>query len=145
MAVEGLDKLRARFRAVPQAVRDAARKAMEKNAIEMVEMMRRLVPVESGALRDSIGWTWGKAPKGSMTIGKLAESATSEFAITIYAGTRDKSLGAMDAFYARFQEFGTRHMAANPFFWPSVRASKARGAARYNRAVKKAAEKAFNG
>jgi len=145
MAVEGLDKLRARFRAVPQAVRDAARKAMEKNAIEMVEMMQRLAPKKTGALRISIGWTWGKAPKGSMTIGKLAESANSEFAITIYAGTRDKSLGAMDAFYAAFQEFGTKHMAANPYFWPSVRANKERGRSRYNRAVKVAAEKAFNG
>lgn len=145
MTVEGLDKLRARFRALPKALQESARKTLEENAEEIVGMMRRLAPVESGALRNSINWTWGAAPAGSMTVGKVAESEDSEISITIYAGTRDKSLGESDAYYARFQEFGTRKMAANPFFFPSVRAHKARGRARLIRNAKKAAKDIFGG
>lgn len=145
MAVGGLSKLQQRFRAVPKAVRKAAEKALEKNATEIVAMMKRLVPVKSGALRDSIGWTWGDAPKGSMAIGTVSAEEGSDMRITIYAGTRDKRLGNKDAFYAVFQEFGTKKMAANPFFWPAIRANRQRARSRISREVRKAAREAFGG
>lgn len=145
MAVKGLARLQARFRQLPEAIRIEVRRTLEMNADDMVDAMKRLVPVESGALRDSIGWTWGKAPKGSIAVGKVAENESSDMAITIYAGTRDKSLGDRDAFYARFQEFGTRNMAANPFFWPSVRSNRTKARSRLSRNVRKAAMKAFGG
>jgi HK97 gp10 family phage protein len=63
-------------------------------------------------------------------------------AITIYAGTRDKSLGSADAFYARFQEFGTVKMTANPFFYPAWRANRKRVKGAITRAVKRAVRKA---
>ena len=145
MAVEGLSNLQRRFHALPAAVQKAVRETMERNADEIVDMMKRLAPVESGALRDSIGWTWGAAPKGSMSLGTVGASPASPIAITIYAGTRDKALGGRDAFYARFQEYGTKNMPANPFFWPSIRTNRTRGRSRLSRNARKAAEKAFNG
>lgn len=145
MAVEGLSKLQQRLRALPIQLRAAARAALEKNANEIVAMMKRLAPVESGALRDSIGWTWGRAPKGSMTVGTVADSEDADLRITVYAGTRDKSLGDRDAFYAFFQEFGTKQMPANPFFWPSVRANRQRAKSRVSREVRKAARELFRG
>ena len=50
--------------------------------------------------------------------------------ITIYAG-------GGDAFYARFQEFGTVKMPANPFFFPVWRARRKRIKNRISRAVSK--------
>ena len=37
--------------------------AMAKAAQDIVDMMQRLVPVNSGDLRESIGFTFGAAPK----------------------------------------------------------------------------------
>lgn len=145
MAVQGLSRLQQRFRAVPKAVQKAVEKALEKSADEMVTMMKRLVPVDSGALRNSIGWTWGDAPAGSMTVGTVAADEQGGPRITIYAGTRDKSLGNQDAFYALFQEYGTKKMPANPFFWPSIRANRTRARSRVSREVRKAAKEAFGG
>ena len=140
--VDGLEKLRARFRALPRAVQEAATQTLEQNANEIVAMMKRLVPKDSGRLAASIGWTWGDAPEGTLAVGTLAKSSDSKLRITIYAG--GKTAGG-DAFYARFQEFGTENMLASPFFYPSIRANRTKGRARLSRNVRKAAEKAFNG
>lgn len=137
----GLVKLHKKLQRMPEVGKNQIKAAMEKSAEEIVSMMRSLVPEKSGALRDSIGWTWGKAPKGAMTLGNVAAASLGgELTITIYAGTRDKSLGDRDAFYARFVEFGTQNMAAQPFFFPSYRANKKRSNSRIRRAVTKAAK-----
>lgn len=136
--VEGLAALQARFRSLPKQVQAAARKTLEQNAAEVVATMQRLVPVESGALRASIGWTWGAPPAGAKVLGTVANSEGSDFSITIYAGDGK-------AFYALYQEFGTKNMTANPFFWPAVRVNRTRGRSRMARNVRKAAEQAFNG
>ena len=133
--VHGLDKLKARFDAIPVKVREAAKLALEQSAQEIVDTMRRFVPVESGDLRDSINWTWGDAPSGAMTIGTVKGSAYGSMRITIYAGG-DK------AFYGRFQEFGTKKMAANPFFFPAWRAKKKKVRSRLSRAISKAIREA---
>ena len=135
MAITGLQQLRAKIKALPDAARAEIRAAMEQSAEEVVAMAKRLVPVDSGALRDSIGWTWGEPPKGSIT---LAQSDPNAEAITIYAGSRDKTLGDADAFYVRWVEFGTVTARAHPFFFPSWRALRKRVKSRNTRAVKKA-------
>ena len=140
--VEGTERLRARFKAVPQKIIDEVARVLEVEAAKIVADMKRLVPVDTGALRDSIGWTWGDAPKGSISVGKVRGKSFDQVAITIYAGTRDKSLGNADAFYARFQEFGTVKMPANPFFYPAWRANKTRTRSAIKRAVSKAVRKA---
>lgn len=136
--VEGLDSLRRKLTlAIPYRVRQRTRAAMEKGAGEIVAMAKALAPVlsehdprrKAGALRDSIGWTWGDAPKGAIV---LAQSASFEGErITIYAGDSE-------AFYARWVEFGTQKMAAIPFFFPSYRALRKRVKGRITREMKKA-------
>lgn len=140
--MQGQAALKARFEAVPQKIRDALAKQLELEAAKVVADMKRLVPVDTGALRDSINWTWGDAPAGSLSIGKVRGREFGKISITIYAGTRDKSLGDADAFYARFQEFGTVKMTASPFFYPAWRANKTRVKSALSRAVKKAARNA---
>ena len=140
--MKGEAALKASMMAIPQKIRDEVARELEAQAAKVVADMKRLVPVDSGALRDSIGWTWGNAPRGSVSVGTVRGRQFSRMAITIYAGTRDKSLGSADAFYARFQEFGTVKMAANPFFYPSWRANKTRVKASLTRAVKRAVKKA---
>lgn len=134
--VDGVESLVARIKAIPDRVIDEAKRVLEENAQQIVEMMQRLVPKDEYILWASIGWTWGDAPTGSMTIGKVkgGKGAGREYAslvITIYAG-------GGKAFYGRFQEFGTRNMPANPFFFPAYRANKAKVRSAMTRAVKKA-------
>ena len=128
--VEGLDRMKRRFnRTIPDAVRKATRDAMEKGAGEIVAMAKNLAPVDSGDLRDSIGWTWGAAPKGSITLSKASTEGGET--ITIYAGNSE-------AFYARWVEFGHQNAAPYPFFFPSYRTLKRRVKGRITRAMKKA-------
>jgi HK97 gp10 family phage protein len=101
---------------------------MEKSAQEIVALAKHLCPVDSGDLRDSIGWTWGDAPAGSMV---LASTGGAALRITIYAGDSD-------AFYARWLEFGTVKMAAHPYFFPAYRTLRKRVKGRTKRAINKA-------
>lgn len=117
MTVSGIAAMKAKLMRVPAAVESRARDAMEKGADEIVAMMKRLVPVEHGDLRDSIGWNWDGNPAGTKIIGTARSRGEGDLRLVIYAGD-DK------AFYARMQEFGTRKMAANPYFFVSYRANK---------------------
>ncbi len=145
----GLAKLQRKLDRMPDAAKAEIHKALEEAADEIVRMAKGLVPIlrtpddrrRAGALRDSIGWTWGKAPKGAMTLGKVAESALGgDLTIAIYAGTRDKSSGVDDAFYARWVEFGTQKMQAQPYFFPSYRANKKPAARRIRAGIRRAAK-----
>lgn len=127
--VEGLERLKARFAKIPPAMRDEVRIAIEKGADELVEMQKRLAPVESGELRDSIR----KRDGGH---GLSVEVFT-------------------DDFKARWVEFGTSaHVAggefsgaqipsipARPFFFPAYRALRKRIKSRITRAVSKAVKR----
>lgn len=158
MAVEGLSDLQAQLRAIGPEVRAAVRRTMEKQANDIVKTAKSLVPARSGALRDSIGWTWGDPPQGSVMLDQ--SDAFDGERITIYAGNEE-------AFYARWVEFGTQPHSlypradvsrnrlqtqpdgsmhpgagAHPFFFPAYRANskKAKAAIRASitRAIKKA-------
>ena len=150
-SVKGLKALQRKLDRLPAAVKARIREAMEKGADEIVAMARSLVPEESGALRQSIGWTWGRAPKGAMAIGQV-DATGGDLTITIYAGDSD-------AFYARWVEFGTSaHVAggkfagaaiptipARPFFHVSLRANRRRVKGRISRAITKAAKEVAAG
>ncbi|TWF53263.1 HK97 gp10 family phage protein [Neorhizobium alkalisoli] len=126
-----LARLERKLRRLPKLVVDNIRSEMEAVADDIVAMMKNLVPVESGALRESIGWTWGKAPKGSMVLATAKASLGADLTITIYAGNDE-------AYWARWVEFGTApHInkglyagsqnpgtRAQPFFYVSWRANK---------------------
>lgn len=133
--VQGLAKLNRRWGAIPDRVRSEVRIAMEKVANEVVRDMKATAPREFGDLVQSIGWTWGDAPAGSLTIGSVGGRDYGSMRITFYAG-------GGDAFYAKFQEFGTRKMAANPFFFPVWRIWKRRARSRMSRAMSKAIKSA---
>lgn len=128
--VEGVAQLTRKLtKQVPARVQAAARVAMEQGAEEVVAMMRRLVPVDQGELRDSIGWTWGSAPAGAMILGKVGARDYKTMRITIYAGN-DRTIvtnerGA-EFQNARLQEFGTQAMPAHPYFFVAWRTLKKR-------------------
>lgn len=152
--VEGIAEFRRfMYQTVPDAVRAAARDALEKGAQELVDMMQALAPFQDGALRASIGWAWGEPPKGTIALDHLAPAEDPSMRIVIYAGS-------YEAYYALWVEFGTsphsvqagadlsrgkrqggtQHpgASANPFFWPSYRALKTRIKSRITRAINKA-------
>ena len=139
------ERLLRRIAAIPDAIKANIRVAMEAGAEDIVGLMRSLVAVDSGDLKDSIGWTWGAAPRGSMRVASV-RGAIGGMTITIYAGN-DK------AYYARWVEFGTpAHInggkfrgtenpgvAAQPFFYVAFRAGRKKAKAGVRRAVTKAA------
>lgn len=146
--IVGLAKLQRKLDRLPAIAKATVRQKMGEAADEIVSMMRSLAPVlkepdsrrRAGALRDSIGWTWGQAPKGSMVIAALrGAGAGGDLTITIYAGSRDKSRGPDDAYYARWVEFGTKNMPAQPYFYVSWRANKRRAGRKVRGAVRQAA------
>ncbi len=94
--------LRAQLGRTPAIAVDAAWGAMEEAAEGIVSYMRSLAPKDTSQLQNSIGWTWGDAPAGSIVIdeirsGKNVGSQYATLRLTIYVG----------AWYARFVEFGT--------------------------------------
>lgn len=145
--VQNLERLRKKLAAIPAVAKAHIRKEIERMATEIVTMMKNLVPVDDGVLRDSIGWTWGKTPKGSITIAAVG-AAGSDLTITIYAGNAE-------AYYARWVEFGTaRHnngglfagtqhpgTTAQPFFYVSWRANRRRALRGVRKATRDAARK----
>ncbi|MFC3163061.1 HK97-gp10 family putative phage morphogenesis protein [Ciceribacter thiooxidans] len=145
MSVQGLDRLHRKLtRTIPERVLARVREAMEQAAEEAVDVIRSLAPEDSGALKDSIGWTWGDAPKGSIAL-LTSKRTAGGMRITIYAG-------GGDAFYARFVEFGTSPhvnkgkfagtqnpgMAAQPFFFPGWRMVRRKAKRRMTGAIRKA-------
>lgn len=137
--MEGAEALRRKLAMIPQSVLDAVRAELERQATDIVGLMQRLAPVDQGDLRRSIGWTWGDAPAGSLTIGTVkTPKGARDYAsmqITIFAGGKGNGL---DAFYARFQEFGTKDMPANPFFYPAYRAKSRSAKSAVTRSMRKA-------
>lgn len=123
---------------------------MEEGAELIVQEMKKAAPVlkdttnkrrRPGALRDSINWTWGDVPAGSFTIadirsGKNSGEQYATLRIKIYAGSRE-------AYYARWQEFGTKNQPAQPFFFVSWKAQRAKFRKRIRDAVKTAIKEAY--
>lgn len=136
--LKGLPQLKAKLVRLKEQTADEIRPAMEQAAQDVVEMMKRQVPVDSGDLRDSIGWTWGAAPRRSIGLATVQ-------GITIFAGNEK-------AFYARWVEFGTApHLQGGsrpgtdhpgtrpqPFFFPSWRALRKHVKAMLRKAIQKA-------
>lgn len=104
-----LDKLK------PEIER-AVRAALASEANRIVALMRETVPKDTHALKESIGWTFGRAPRGKLALGSI-NVRNSTTRVVIYAGSQE-------AFYHRFQEFGTSRNAAQPYFWTSWRAMR---------------------
>lgn len=143
--LKGLPQLKAKLVRLKRQTEAEVLPAMAAAADKVVAMMKRLAPVDDGDLRDSIGWTFGDAPEGSIRVATVKQGA---LRVTIYAGNEK-------AFHARFVEFGTgphaqggqfagtEHpgMPAQPFFFVSYRAMKKEIKAMIRRAVSDAVRK----
>ncbi|WP_426229294.1 HK97 gp10 family phage protein [Pararhizobium sp. DWP3-4] len=147
-----LARLDRKLKRLPLVTSQKIRLAMENIADDIVSMMKSLVAIEDGDLRDSIGWTWGKAPKGSLAVASVKASLGGDLTITIYAGSTE-------AYYARWVEFGTaRHpnngkyegtihpgTAAHPYFYVSFRANRKSGLRAIRKATRDAAKQVVSG
>lgn len=143
--VQNREKLLRKLAALPQKVRDQVGPAIKQGADEIVAMQKRLS--HSRRVADSI-----QAVKGNVstrTSGSLSAGGVKgdpDLTVTITAGSEE-------AYWARWQEFGTAPhkvggkfegadhpgTAAMPFFYPPVRALRRRVKSRITRATKKAA------
>ncbi len=106
----GIGRLMKRLNAIPAEVRKAVHPALDKNANELANLMKRLAPEDDGDLIESIG----------------VEQGRHELSRAVVAGgektTRPVREGADATYdYAFAQELGTRHMPANPYFYPAKR------------------------
>ncbi|KAB2792884.1 HK97 gp10 family phage protein [Brucella anthropi] len=151
MAILGLKSLNRKLKALPALAEAAIKLSMEQGADEIVAMMKRLVPVDNGDLRDSIGWTWGDAPSYSQRVGAV-KSKSDNLKITIYAGNSKVR-------YAHLVEFGSApHInggmfagtqnpgaKAQPFFFVSFRSLRRRTKSRITRAINKSAKQIASG
>lgn len=173
--IQGLAQLNKKLAALNTEIRRDIGVAMELGAQDIVNFAKTLAPVgqvsgvnssnNPGALRDSIGWVWGPAPKGTITLGTMRSNprGKDDMYITIYAGNEE-------AFYARWVEFGTRphgidavnaptmgragvnfgkhvnHPGAKQtaFFYPAYRSMRTKVRRRISRAVNTAARKVVN-
>jgi HK97 gp10 family phage protein len=113
--VERLDWINRRLLAMPAHVKREMRVALDKSADELVAMQQRLVPVDTGALRESIRKRDGEH----------------ELEIKVTAGDRK-------AYYAAIVEFGDHDTAAQPYFFVAYRTQKKRIRGRASRAAGKA-------
>lgn len=159
-----LQALQRRMDRIPKAVRLAVKPALEASAREIVGRAKALAPVDSGALRDSIGYAFGDGPAagtGVLRASVSSETLDADLKVTIFAGNSE-------VYYARFVEFGTAGSTAGqrvgvrstdvrqnktqgrkalrthpgtpaqPFFMPAWRLGSKRAKSRVQRAIGKA-------
>lgn len=166
--IRNRERLRAKLRALPDAIRAEIKPALEKGAQNIADLAFSLAPFESGALRQSIDWSYGPPPQGArIGVGKKQGAAAmkTDLLISVYAGN-DR------AFYARWVEFGTQASTAgtrvadkrsrksgatrksyrthpgtpaHPFFYPAYRALRKDVSAKIRRATDRAIKKVANG
>lgn len=99
-------------RGVPDA---KLRAALHEGGQLIVDEAQRLVPVDTGLLKDSIAVT---DDLDARVYGKVNGSG-----LSVYVGPVG-SVEDGDVFYARFQEFGTSVMPAQPFMRPAIAAKR---------------------
>jgi HK97 gp10 family phage protein len=148
MSLQNRDKLLRKLERIQGLPRIRMRAALVTGAEEITAMQKRLAPVDSGDLRNSIGYTFGSySPANANVRGPRAGGAgDADLSVTIHAGDAR-------AFYAAFLEFGTAGpyeikgrfagashpgITAQPFFYPAVRTLRRRVKGRITRAGRKA-------
>lgn len=132
--LKGLPSLKRKLKKLQEDTAPAFEIALASAAEQVTEKMKSAAPKKSGALRDSIGWTFGDAPKYSQRLAffkkRLAEKTIQ---VTIYAGNSSVR-------YSHIVEFGSApHKAggqfagadhpgtrAKPFFYSTYRSEKRR-------------------
>ena len=131
---KGLDALQRKLRDLPTEIKAELQASLEKSGSEMVSLARGLAPVDEGDLRDSIVMT----SAGGLTpiYGGGGQTKVGDLAVRVTAGDFFTRYGA-------HVEYGTKTMAARPFFWPAWRVLRRRIRGRTNRAITAALRKVF--
>jgi len=101
--LEGVDDILKELRQVEKEARHEVVKVLHDQSQLVVEDARGRAPKDTGAMAKGI--------RRSVSAKKLTA--------TISAGGK---VGGADTYYARFVEFGTKNMPAQPFFFPACRA-----------------------
>lgn len=147
--VIGQAELHARFKRIPKLVREELTKILEQEANKVVSEMNALRPIPE----IEVAWTWGEAPEGALTIGRVGSREFGKLVVTIYATARSEGHPQGFNALAAWFEFGTAErfhksgkyvgeIYAAPYFWPVYRANKKRILARLRRAVNRVMRKA---
>lgn len=124
---------------IKNATREAVIRALEAVGLQAEGYAKRLCPVDTGLLRNSITHSVGgvafshsyHAQYGSNRSKKTGKriSATSKNAGTVRRGSSSGTIGDTDEMtaylstnveYASYVEYGTSHSGAQPFFKPAV-------------------------
>lgn len=98
MTLEGFERTMKALQSAPEVVRSLSSAAINTSTFAIAQRARALVPVDTGKLKNAI------------EANKVVTALTGSVGV-------NKSV---DAFYWRFVEFGTKHMAARPFFRPAA-------------------------
>lgn len=147
--VEGLDRVAARLRAIPDHVLAEVTAQLEKEATKLVLLMESLKPIPV----IEIGWTWGDAPRGSVTLGQVSGRESARIAITVFATSKTADYPRGFPAIARWFEHGTLdrfwksgkysgRITAHPYFYPAYRADRTRIKSGLRRAITRALKKA---
>lgn len=113
----GSDKLLKAFKELPEKMNKALGDELEKTGEEIRDEAKRLAPVRTGALRESIKKrVWRR--NGRTTVKVLADyPKTGRYRKT---KTRKQAAGSRE-YYAFAVEYGTKHVEAQPFLMPAAR------------------------
>lgn len=122
-----LNRLEKRLLAVPEAVKQALMKSLDKAAADVAAAAKRLAPDEDGTLASTI----------------RVEPGPHELSRAIVAGgdatTKDVEDGKSPSYdYTKAQELGTRHQRPRRFLRPAERILRRRNRARIVREARKA-------
>lgn len=154
MAIQNRDRLLKKLAAIQGAPRTAIKAALDKSAAEIVAMQKSLVPRKTGALANSIGYSFGGFTADNANVRGVSGGAGGDPDLTVIIHAGDAK-----AFYAAWVEFGTApHPSggkfegtenpgtpAQPYFYPAYRALKKRAKSRISRATKQAIKAQTNG
>jgi HK97 gp10 family phage protein len=124
MANQSVKEFRALLESLPTEIRTPLRQAVFAEALTLADKIRFAVPVKRGVLFSSI---------------RVERSSFTALRALVRAGGSSTTVGDYD--YALAQEFGTRHLTAQPFFWPTYRTHKRS----IRKAIREAARTALSG
>ena len=102
----------------PQVMEKVIAEELDKTAELIVAEAKRLAPVDTGALRDSI-----KKTKTSVRNGRIRTKVFADYpkGKGVHKTKTKKQVKGARAYYAFAVEYGTKHMKARPFLKPAVR------------------------
>lgn len=116
-------------RALPDAIRTAAHRSLQDSGTALVYALQAVAPYETGELRTAISY-------------RITDRPTS-VALTIIGGDNRTVEGSKQK--ARLQEFGTKDMPANPWFFPIYRRRRRAIRAKISRDIKRAIKASAGG